>query len=108
MPTWRDQGSHTYANLSYGTGYADTLGMTTLTMTIDRSPLSLSATASESDVEQYRIRLEDELSRALPGIDVRVMAADVLGYECTGDCLTVEQMRTITRVWLDTAADIAA
>lgn len=77
--------------------------MTQTTITIDRNPKSLSITATELDVEQFRTRLEDEISRAFPSREIRVVTGDVLGFECSDP----EIDRAASRIWLSTAAEVA-
>jgi len=80
--------------------------MANATVTIDRDPRSLFAGATEADVERYRILLEDTLSRALPDRAVRVVLGDTLAY--SGECLTADEMRAISRLWLAVARELDA
>ena len=82
--------------------------MTNTTVTIDRDPRSLFVGATKADVERYRILLEDTLSRALPDRAVRVVLGDSLGYDCSGDDLTADEMRAISRLWLAVARELDA
>lgn len=76
--------------------------MTTLTVTIDRDPRSLSLDADESDLVQFAIELEDEISRRHPELNVRVVTGAVLGFTASDPSLD----REISSIWLATASEL--
>jgi transcriptional regulator with XRE-family HTH domain len=75
---------------------------TTVTVLIDRDPRSLGADATELDVEQFRARLEDLLSREYPDRSIIVVTGETIGFEC-GDPEIEDRMCRLetTDEWLE-------
>jgi len=75
---------------------------TTTTVTIDRDPRSLGADATELDVEQFRVRVEDLLSREYPDRSIIVVTGDVIGFECGDPEIEARMCRLeTTDEWLE-------
>jgi transcriptional regulator with XRE-family HTH domain len=75
---------------------------TTTTVIIDRDHRSLGANATELDVEQFRVRVEDLLSREYPDRSIIVVTGDVIGFECGDPKLDARMSRLeTTDEWLE-------